>query len=137
MKRYLKLQLNKGYYFIQLWKNSQFKNIKLHRLVYEIHNGAIQEGLLIDHIDNNPLNNDVSNLRLATRGENQYNQKVHKNNKIGHKNITYSEKRKDYCVRVRKNNKVVVQTYFKTLEEAIEYRNIKLLEIHGEFANFG
>ena len=135
--KYLKPQLTKGYYMFQFSKNSQFKNIYLHRLVYEAFNGTIPEGLLIDHIDNNPLNNDICNLRLATSSENQYNKKVSKNNKIGYKNISYSEKRKDFCVRIRKNKKLIVNKYFKNLEEAIEYRNIQLKLIHSEFYNLG
>ena len=96
VNRYLKPQLVKGYYFNQFSKNSQLKTIYLHRLIYEIYNGIIPEGLVVDHIDNNPLNNNISNLRLATCTENQMNSKCKSNNKIGYKNITYSEKKKRF-----------------------------------------
>lgn len=41
-----------------------------HRFIYIWYNGEIPAGYDIDHIDNNSLNNDISNLRLLTRKEN-------------------------------------------------------------------
>ena len=38
----------------------------LHRYVWEKHNGPIPKGCHIHHIDGNPLNNDISNLRCVT-----------------------------------------------------------------------
>ena len=49
------------------------KNLKEHRVIFEMHNGAIPEGLQIDHIDRNPSNNLIGNLRLATGSENRRN----------------------------------------------------------------
>jgi hypothetical protein len=45
----------------------------VHRVVWEMHNGQIPDGLEIDHIDRNPLNNRIENLRLATSQENKRN----------------------------------------------------------------
>ena len=42
----------------------------VHRLLWEKANGAIPEGYVIDHIDRNPMNNDLSNLRAVPRGFN-------------------------------------------------------------------
>jgi hypothetical protein len=138
MKIYIREQQARGYFRTQLSKNGIKKWFQLHRLVYQAHNGKIPEGLHIDHIDNNKTNNDISNLRLATRSENSCNIKKHTHNTIGYKNICEKNNKryKSYQVHIYKNKKKYSKT-FKTLEEAIEYRNIKLLEIHGEFANFG
>lgn len=40
------------------------------RLVWEQHNGAIPESMIIWHIDSNPLNNEIANLALITRADN-------------------------------------------------------------------
>ncbi|KAE8275699.1 MULTISPECIES: HNH endonuclease signature motif containing protein [Enterobacter] len=42
---------------------------EVHRLVAETFLGQ-HKGLVVDHIDDNPLNNEVSNLRWITQSEN-------------------------------------------------------------------
>ncbi len=137
-KKYLKPSLNiDGYYQLKLYKNNKQKTFKLHRIIYEAHNGVIPDKMFIDHIDNNPKNNNIENLRLANRSENQHNQKVNKNNlSTGYKNIRKT-KFNTYQVSIKKNNKVVYDKTFKTLEEAILNRDVQLVLQHGEFYNLG
>lgn len=45
----------------------------LHRLLYETFVGPIPAGYDIDHVDNNPQNNRLDNLRAVSRSENLYN----------------------------------------------------------------
>ena len=137
-KGYLKPNTHeKGYYEIHLCKNSKKKIFKLHRLVYESHFGTIAEGMQVDHIDNNKQNNNIENLRLVTQSQNQMNTKTQKNNlSTGYKCISKT-KWNTYKVRIKKNNKVVYCKTFKTLEEAILNRNIKLKEFHEQYANLG
>jgi len=42
----------------------------IHRLVWEAFNGKIPDGYEIDHIDNNPHNNNLDNLQLLSRRDN-------------------------------------------------------------------
>jgi len=137
-KKYKQKRLRyKGYYEIKLCKNSKTKNFQLHRLVYQAHYGIIPNKMQVDHIDNNRQNNNIENLRLVTNQQNQWNSKTQKNNlSTGYKNI-YKRKNNTYQVRIRINNKMVYCKTFKTLEEAILNRDIKLKEIHGQYANFG
>jgi hypothetical protein len=50
----------------------------LSRIVWMFHNGDIPDGMQIDHIDRNPLNNAIENLRCVTPQVNEWN-KAHKN----------------------------------------------------------
>lgn len=49
---------------------SGYDNHFVHKLVYLAFCGEIPEGLTVDHIDNDKLNNHYSNLQLLSRGDN-------------------------------------------------------------------
>lgn len=124
-----------NYYRVGLCKNGITKNFKIHRLVYSAYYGKIEDNIQIDHIDGNKQNNNIENLRKSTQSQNQMNSLVYKNNRVGYKNITLTVNN-TYQVRIKKDKKVVYNKNFKNLEEAINMRNIKLKEIHKEFANY-
>ncbi|ATE85769.1 HNH homing endonuclease [Shigella phage Sf12] len=48
----------------------------VHRIVWEMHNGDIPEGMEIDHINGSRSDNRVENLRIVSHSENQ---KKHEN----------------------------------------------------------
>lgn len=86
--------------------------INLHRLIYVWYKGDIPQGYVVDHIDNNQLNNDPDNLQLLTRGEN-----VKKNNN-GHNQFT-----------VTKDNPALYEECKKRLSESMRYLREKKREI--------
>lgn len=61
---------HKGYYQVHLHKNSIEKKYLVHRLVWIAFNGQIPEGYEINHLDERPVNNALSNLSLVTHKEN-------------------------------------------------------------------
>jgi len=61
--------------------------VKIHTLVGNAFVGKRENGLTFDHIDRNRQNNEASNLRLATRHQQNVNQNVRHDNKLREKNI--------------------------------------------------
>lgn len=53
--------------------NTSFGKFSAHRVVWNLFNGEIPKGLVIDHIDGNPLNNNIKNLRVVSQAENNRN----------------------------------------------------------------
>jgi hypothetical protein len=62
-----------GYMQLFTSKESKSKAYLVHRLVWNAFVGEIPQGFELDHIDRNPLNNALSNLRLVTRQQNKFN----------------------------------------------------------------
>lgn len=60
----------RGYLFVKLSKDNKQKMFRVHRLVYEAFNGKIQEGMEVNHIDEDKSNNSIKNLNLMTHKEN-------------------------------------------------------------------
>lgn len=64
-------------------------NTCLHRVVWTFVNGSPGD-MDIDHIDRNPSNNRIGNLRLASRQQNIANSRLRKNNSSNAKGVTRS-----------------------------------------------
>ena len=109
----------------------QFREM-LHRVVFLMHHGYMPE--FVDHIDGDPTNNSIENLRSATKSQNSMNKKRRCDNSSGVKNVYWFEPTKKWRVAVTANRKLVYQEYFsdKKLAElaSIEARK----KFHGEFA---
>ena len=64
------------------------KSHKAHRILWEMANGPIPEGMQIDHIDRNKGNNSRTNLRLVTHSQNMHNRALFHSTKSGAKGVT-------------------------------------------------
>jgi hypothetical protein len=104
----------------------------LHRIIFAMHHGHMPE--VIDHIDGDPANNRIENLREASNTLNQYNRKLDCRNKLGIKSVYFHRRDKTYAVRMKVKGKVKIVAYCKDLElaelVAIEAR----AKYHGQFA---
>lgn len=81
-----KLTLNKrnGYLWVKLSKKSKTTSKKVHKIVAESFLNHIPNGhkKVIDHIDNNKLNNSLKNLQIITQRENSSKDKKNKSSKF-------------------------------------------------------
>jgi hypothetical protein len=65
--------MNRGYKYFQLQRDGKRINYLVHQEVARLFIGERPEGLVIDNIDRNKLNNEPSNLRYITQKENTFN----------------------------------------------------------------
>jgi len=109
-----------------------YKEYPIHKVVFFIHHGYCPD--VIDHINGNPLDNRIENLRESNPQTNQYNRKKGKNNTSGCKNVSWHAKKLTWQIHIRHNKKVKCW-YVKDFElaELIAYEARDLY--HGSFAN--
>jgi len=92
------------------------KTILMHRVIMEKHDPGFKGN--IDHIDTNELNNQYSNLRIATKSQNGANRGPQKNNTSGYKGVYWCKKRQKWETYVTYQNVRSHLGYFNTPEEA-------------------
>lgn len=111
----------KGYQSVSFMKDKAKYSRKVHRLVGEAFLVPIADKLTIDHIDQNPSNNNVSNLRWADNTDQRINTKSYSN--TGHKNISQSTVSKQFHVVIKRYKVMLLNVAFNNLEEAIKCRD--------------
>lgn len=118
----------KGYFRASFNSKSWY----VHRMVWLLHYGQIDDDLQIDHIDGNKQNNKLSNLRLVTACENQQNLRT-VNSSSGHKGIAISEDRKTICYYGTANGKRYWSKRFKISDfDSLEHAIDKMVELRNE-----
>lgn len=119
------------------------KQIYVHRVIYQMYYGDLTSKYLIDHIDGNPLNNSIHNLRKVTKGQNNSNLRGNrKNNTSGVRGVhswkSLDTGREYWVARVHKNGSYVFQKSFRkeeyTLEEVAKVVEEKRRIHFGEYA---
>ncbi len=75
--RAISKQALRGYRRVALCKDGTIKNFYVHGLVLLAFVGPKPEGLEVRHLDGNPANNHLENLRYGTKAENAKDRAVH------------------------------------------------------------
>ena len=109
------------------------KRYYLHRLAWLYETGSMPEDC-IDHIDGNPLNNKISNLRCASRKQNQYNMKRNSANTSGYKGVHFHSGTGKWRAVVSVDNKPKHLGLFQTAIDAAQAYNQWCANNRGEFA---
>lgn len=113
---------NAGYIVVR----TNDKNYCVHRIIWEMHNGEIHNGLQIDHIDRNKSNNYIENLRLATHQQNSQ-------NKVSRGFHWYKPTQK-WRVEIKNNDRKKHIGYYDTIIDARAAYLRARREHFGEFA---
>jgi len=77
------------------------KGYLLHRVIYCMHYGYFPKQ--VDHIDGNPENNKIENLRAVTGSQNCMNKKISIRNTSGFKNVHWHESMNKWRVQIKTN----------------------------------
>ncbi len=104
-----------------------------HRIAWLYHYGEVPT-CEIDHIDGNPSNNKICNLRNSRRHENGWNIGVKKNNTTGFKGVDYRKSDGKFRARIRIKGHRIELGLFSSAEAAHEAYCIAADKLHGRFA---
>lgn len=107
-----------------------------HRLVWIHVTGTMPAGE-IDHIDCNPSDNRIENLRLATPSQNQANHMLSSRNTSGIKGVTWDASNSKWKAQIGWKRKNIYLGLFESKDEAAAAVSKKRSELHGQYANHG
>ena len=111
------------------------KTYTLHRLIFCYHHGYCPE--IVDHIDNNKSNNNICNLREATKPQNMFNSKLSITSTTKVKNVVYVKANNNYRVMLRIDGKKKSFGCYRDLELADLVASEARDKFHGRFARHG
>jgi len=119
------------WYYVDYIRTGYARNskVRMHHLIV-----PLREGLMIDHINGDGLDNRRSNLRLVTKSQNMMNSGVRINNKSGYKGVSWSNREKKWRATIWKMNKQIDLGRFKDKKEAAKAYNDAARIHHGEYA---
>ena len=112
-----------------------YRQYREHRLIWLYVHGKVPK--FLDHIDGNKQNNNIDNLRKATKNQNQHNTILSSKNTSGVKGVSWNKQSQKWRARIKLKKKEIHIGNFTTLKEA-EFAIRKAREkLHGKFTNHG
>jgi hypothetical protein len=120
-------KMSNGYLNVALNK----KKYLIHRLIFLYHYGYLPK--FIDHIDGNPANNTIENLREATMAQNMCNTKIRIDNTSGTKGIHFNKQKKKWQSKLWVRGKQIARV-FESKELALDFMGLFREMAHGQFA---
>jgi hypothetical protein len=135
------------YYALHSWRMGDFRGeYNMHTLVWErAHNQDLPEGMLVDHINRDKLDNRRSNLRLASRSQNEANKRKRRTQSGGkttsrYKGVSFMKdwgtvvRTKPWRATITVDKKIIALGVYSTEEEAARVYNEAAKKHFGEYA---
>ena len=102
--------------------------ILIHRVIL-----TAPDGMDVDHIDGNGLDNRRANIRMATTSQNMHNQCIPKNNTSGFKGVGWVQRCRKWRAYIALNGKQIHLGHYDTHEAAHAAYCEASARLHGEF----
>lgn len=98
------------------------QHMAVHRIAWALHYGEDPYPYIVDHKEGVENGNGISNLRLATSSDNNYNKRLHSNNTSGHRGVSYHKRHKKWDAFGGVEGKWKLLGRFEKIEEAVACR---------------
>ena len=118
-----------GYAHRRVYHDGTSDLVLMHRLL-----SKAPDGMDVDHINGDKLDNRKSNLRVCTQSQNMMNRGLQKNNKSGFKGVSRHSQSGKWWARIAKDGKKFSLGLHHTPEEAGEAYRKAAESLHGEYA---
>ena len=112
------------------------KRLYAHRVAWEMVNGPIPEGMVVDHIDGDGLNNSLLNLRVVTPDENMKNLPLYIRSTTKAMGVSWNKRRGQYHARIHSRGKSIHLGFHDTILDAVAARKRAEAE-YGYHKNHG
>ena len=99
-----------------------------------LHRYLLPDAEYVDHINGNPTDNRLANLRACTLSQNQANRKLNSNNTSGYKGVRWHKVAKKWQARINYKGKELNLGLHSTAELAALAYNHEAEKLFGEFA---
>jgi len=111
------------------------QKLKVHRVIFALYHGYDPGDLVIDHINHDPADNRVENLRVCTLAQNTVSVRgSNKLNKSGYRGVYWSEGKKKWVASVPNgDNTKTEKAGFRCPTSAAVYAHRLRIEKHGEY----
>lgn len=105
-----------------------------HRVIWEMHFGPIPVGMVIDHINGNPWDNRLGNLRKCKPEDNLKNRSTNRNSSSGYKGVSKSFRSETWRATIQANGVRYDLGWHRSPELAHAAYCEAAKKYHGEFA---
>ena len=125
-----------------LHKTTGYRYVKIdgkphgvHRIIFFMCTGL--QPNIVDHINGNPIDNRIENLRISNCSQNMHNRSINKNNTSGVKGVSWIASKNSWVAQIGVNGKRKTLGCFNTKELAAEFLELAREMLHGVYANHG